>query len=136
MASMSRMQGMASSRSSDLQGGHIASLGAPGAGPLELGAPRQTAVGPDGIVYVAEYGNARVHRYTPDLADAGFFADSRPQWHHQASSRTAPRCGRRRGHRGCLGGGLVQPAVPSASLPTAPFEGTWGERQRRVRSSA
>ncbi|MBJ7528807.1 MAG: hypothetical protein JHD04_04685 [Nocardioides sp.] len=58
----------------DLQGNHVDTLGAgAGTGPLNLGSPRQPAVAPDGTVYVAEYGNARVHRFTATGEDAGFF---------------------------------------------------------------
>lgn len=60
----------------NLQGQHVDTLGAGGGtGPLELGSPRQPTVAPDGSVYVAEFGNARVHRFAADGADAGYFPD-------------------------------------------------------------
>ena len=58
----------------DLQGRFLEDLGTgPGAGPGDLGAARQPAVAPDGSVYVAEYGNARVHRFSLEGDDEGFF---------------------------------------------------------------
>lgn len=58
----------------NLQGQFLETLGAgSGAGALNLGSARQPAVAPDGTLYVAEYGNARVHRFTPDGDDAGYF---------------------------------------------------------------
>ena len=58
----------------DLQGNHLDTLGGgSGSGPENLGSARQPAVAPDGSLYVAEYGNARVHRFTVDGQDAGFF---------------------------------------------------------------
>ena len=46
---------------------------APGPAPLNLGSARQPAVAPDGTLYVAEYGNARVHKFTAAGDDAGYF---------------------------------------------------------------
>jgi DNA-binding beta-propeller fold protein YncE len=58
----------------NLQGQFLESLGGgAGVGPTNLGSARQPAVAPDGSLYVAEYGNARVHRFTADGDDAGFF---------------------------------------------------------------
>jgi hypothetical protein len=58
----------------NLQGQFIETLGdGSGTGALNLGSARQPAVAPDGTLYVAEYGNARVHRFTADGDDAGYF---------------------------------------------------------------
>lgn len=58
----------------NLQGTFVESLGGgAGAGPLNLGSARQPTVATDGTLYVAEYGNARVHRFTATGDDAGFF---------------------------------------------------------------
>ncbi len=60
----------------NLQGQYLGSLGGGGGtGPLNLGSARQPAVAPNGTLYVAEYGNARVHRFAPDGTDAGYFPD-------------------------------------------------------------
>lgn len=60
----------------DLQGNHLETLGTGlGVGPTQLSAPRQVAVATDGTLYVAEYGNARIHRYSPTGQDLGFFPD-------------------------------------------------------------
>jgi len=58
----------------DLRGQFLEDLGGGvGEGPQDLGAARQPAVAPDGSLYVADYGNARVHRFTPGGEDAGYF---------------------------------------------------------------
>ena len=58
----------------NLQGQFVETLGGgAGVGALNLGSARQPAVAPDGTLYVAEYGNARVHRFTPEGDDAGYF---------------------------------------------------------------
>ena len=58
----------------NLQGQFIeASAGAPAWARSNLGSARQPAVATNGTLYVAEYGNARVHRFTPEGDDAGFF---------------------------------------------------------------
>lgn len=60
----------------NLQGQFVESLGdGAGTGPLKLGGLRQPTTGPDGTLYVAEYGNARVHRFTASGDDAGYFPD-------------------------------------------------------------
>ena len=60
----------------DLQGNFIRYQGTGGGTcPTCLGSPRQLTVMPDGTLYVAEYGNARVHRFTADGQDAGYFPD-------------------------------------------------------------
>lgn len=60
----------------DLSGAHLASLGQAGPGATQLRSPRQPAVDPaTGDVYVAEYGNGRVHRYTATGQDAGIFPE-------------------------------------------------------------
>ncbi|MGB0100783.1 MAG: hypothetical protein WBP61_10935 [Nocardioides sp.] len=58
----------------NLQGQHLGNIGAGnGTGPLNLGSPRQLTVTSDGTLYVAEFGNARMHRFTVTGEDAGFF---------------------------------------------------------------
>ncbi len=58
----------------NISGAFVESLGAgQGVGALNLGAPRQPAVGPGGVLYVAEYGNARVHRFDAAGDDAGYW---------------------------------------------------------------
>ena len=55
-------------------GNFVESLGGgTGVGALNLGAARQPAVGPGGVLYVAEYGNARIHRFTVDGDDASYW---------------------------------------------------------------
>ncbi|MCW2764498.1 MAG: hypothetical protein JWO11_457 [Nocardioides sp.] len=58
----------------NLQGQLVSSIGGGGGvGALNLGGARQPAVAPDGTLYVAEFGNARVHVFTAQGADAGYF---------------------------------------------------------------
>ncbi|WP_243059087.1 Ig-like domain-containing protein [Nocardioides sp. SR21] len=58
----------------NLQGQFLEAIGGgAGVGALNLGSARQPAVAPNGTLYVAEYGNARVHMFTADGDDAGYF---------------------------------------------------------------
>lgn len=58
----------------DMSGRHLRDIGAEGGGPAELRRPGSMVIGPDGLIYVRDYGNDRIMVFTPEGEEAGTLA--------------------------------------------------------------